>query len=367
MKNRKSVIFLSPLFPTGGITSWTKNMLDYIQQAEIQDVYHVDGSVKFKNPNNAIHPLYRVVSGIVDTIHIFYLLVKNCFKYHPAVIHIATSGSLSLCKDVFYLIIAKCFRAKCIFHYRFGRIPELSERKNWEWNLLCFNMKHAYRIIVIDAPSYKALCDTGFESKIRLIGNPCSPKVALLANQDVEEKQKNHYVFVGQIIRTKGVYELLDAFSQLRNESHLTMIGPYDEKIKNDLLTISQRREGDWFCLLGNQPSEVVLEYMSKADALILPSYTEGFPNVVLEAMAMGCPVLATPVGAIRDMIDADSEQAAGICFEAKSADAIIEVLDKFSGVDNHLDYAINGKRKVLACYTMKSIFSQYQKVWYER
>lgn len=367
MKNRKSVVFLSPLFPIGGITSWTKNMLEYIQQAEIQGIYHVDGSVKFKTPNNAIHPLYRVVSGIVDTIHIFYLLVKNCFKYHPAVIHIATSGSFSLCKDVFYLIIGRCFKAKCIFHYRFGRIPELSESKNWEWHLLCFNVRYAYRVIVIDASSYSTLCDNGFGSKTRLIGNPCSQRVALLANKGVEKKQKNHFVFVGHIIRTKGVYELLDAFSQLRNESHLTMIGPYDEKIKNDLLTISQRREGDWFCLLGNQPSEVVLEYMSKADALILPSYTEGFPNVVLEAMAMGCPVLATPVGAIRDMIDADGEQAAGICFEAKSADAIIEVLDKFSSVDNHLDYAINGKRKVLACYTMKSIFSQYQKVWYER
>lgn len=362
---KKNILFLSPLTPVGGIASWTMNMLEYIQKNNIQNVYHIDASIKYKTPNNAFHPFYRMISGVMDTVRIIYLLSAGCLKYNPRVVHIATPASFSLFKDSLFLFITKIFRARCIFHYRFGRIPELSEIKKWEWKLLCFNINHSYKTIVIDEPSFRTLCENSFKDKVRLIGNPCSPTVRELAAMEVCKKQKNHFLFVGHVIRNKGIYELLSAFADLNNDIHLTIVGPYNENMKNELISIAQKRKGNWISFLGNQPSDVVIEYMKTAEALILPSYTEGFPNVVLEAMAAGCPVLATSVGAIADMIDAGSEEAAGICFEKKSVSAIIDTLNNFIDTDNHLDYAIHGKNKVLNNYCMEIIFPQYEKLWY--
>lgn len=59
----------------------------------------MDGSIKFKNPNNANRLLYRMISGIMDTIHIFYFLIAECLKQHTAVIHITTPSLLSLSKE----------------------------------------------------------------------------------------------------------------------------------------------------------------------------------------------------------------------------------------------------------------------------
>lgn len=363
---KKNILFLSPLLPVGGIASWTMNMIEYIQKNNIQNIYHIDASIKYKTPNNAIHPFYRMISGIVDTSRIIYLLVIGCLKYNPKVVQIATPASFSLFKDFLFLFVCRIFKAKCIFHYRFGRIPELSKRKNWEWKLLCFNIKHAYRVIVIDEPSFQTLCENSFKDKVKLIGNPCSPTVKELATTKVCEKQKNHFLFVGHVIRNKGIYELLSAFVSLNDNTYLTIIGPYDENTKNELNSIAQKRKGNWVNFLGSQPSDVVLEYMKTAGALILPSYTEGFPNVVLEAMAAGCPVLATPVGAIADMIDANSTQAAGICFEKKSVSAIMDAINNFIETNDHLTYAIHGKNKVLNNYCMEIIFPQYEKLWYD-
>jgi glycosyltransferase involved in cell wall biosynthesis len=55
----------------------------------------------------------------------------------------------------------------------------------------------------------------------------------------------------------------------------------------------------------------------------VLPTYTEGFPNVILECMASGCPIITTPVGAIPDMLQFGSTQACGACVDVKDVQGL--------------------------------------------
>ena len=282
--------------------------------------------------------------------------------------HIATSASLALYKDYIYLWIASRFKADVVFHYHFGRIPKLKQLRNWEWNKLISCVEKSKYVIVIDPISYKVLCEEGFGQKVFYIPNPCSLSIETIAKQPLKLRQKNDFIFVGHVIPTKGVCELVKAFTQLDADVHLEIIGLCSEEIFEVLKNIALMKEdGSWLTIVGNKDRNYVLYRMNEADALILPSYTEGFPNVVLEAMACGCPVIATNVGAIADMLSVDiKENSCGVCLLSHSAEEICNTVKQYLEVKDIVKdgFARNGKNRVLSNYTMEKVFPQYARLW---
>lgn len=111
-------------------------------------------------------------------------------KYKPDCVHITTSASWALNKDWVYLWIASFFKVNVVFHYHFGRIPELAKTQNWEWNKLITCLQKAKQVIVIDPYSYKVLLDNGFGDKVSYVPNPCSPFVEAIAKRPVKKKGK---------------------------------------------------------------------------------------------------------------------------------------------------------------------------------
>jgi len=110
-------------------------------------------------------------------------------------------------------------------------------------------------------------------------------------------------LFVGPLIRRKGLQDLLDALSDPDlDKVRLTVVGdgPYTEVLREmaDLHGLSDRIE--W---KGEVPQVDVARIMRSCDVLCLPSYMEGRPRVVNEAMASGLPVIAARTGGIPDMV----------------------------------------------------------------
>jgi glycosyltransferase involved in cell wall biosynthesis len=113
-------------------------------------------------------------------------------------------------------------------------------------------------------------------------------------------------VYVGNLLKTKGCYDLLESFAQLRQqrlEAMLVYVGSGSAGLaymqaRADALGI--RDAVQW---VGTQPHEQVSLWMGAADVVVLPSYNEGVPNVLLEAMACGRPIVATRVGGIAEVV----------------------------------------------------------------
>ncbi|MAN58585.1 MAG: glycosyltransferase family 1 protein [Flavobacteriaceae bacterium] len=116
------------------------------------------------------------------------------------------------------------------------------------------------------------------------------------------------YVFVGRLVGDKGINELVRAFKNLSGQSDgvpptLLLVGPLEPEL--DPLRPDTLREID------NHPHIVsvgyqddVRPYFAIANALVFPSYREGFPNVVLQAGAMGLPAIVTDINGCNEIVE---------------------------------------------------------------
>lgn len=114
-------------------------------------------------------------------------------------------------------------------------------------------------------------------------------------------------VYVGRLVPEKGLRELLDAMSALapqRPALQLALIG--DGPMRAELEHRIRADPALRVSLPGAQAPDDVARWMAASDLVTLPSYSEGHPNVVVEALACGRPVVATPVGGILEVVDAD-------------------------------------------------------------
>lgn len=114
--------------------------------------------------------------------------------------------------------------------------------------------------------------------------------------------KKKQIVFVGNLIKEKGIEELLDAFSNIESDYTLFVIGqgPLADKLE-------RQYAGESVFFLGSLPLQQVAEHIRESSLLVLPSYREGVPNVVLESLSSGTPVVATDVGGIPEVLNKDS------------------------------------------------------------
>lgn len=114
-------------------------------------------------------------------------------------------------------------------------------------------------------------------------------------------------IYVGRLVETKGLRELIDASRELAASNarfRLVLVG--DGGMKAELQALIQSAGlADKVRLPGGLPPEQVAEWICAADVLTLPSWSEGYPNVVVEAVACGRPVVATDVGGTREIVHA--------------------------------------------------------------
>jgi glycosyltransferase involved in cell wall biosynthesis len=115
-------------------------------------------------------------------------------------------------------------------------------------------------------------------------------------------------ICVGNLIELKGLHVVLGALARLKKRRPDVFLVAVGEGSDRALLE-KQVRElglGNDVLFAGRQPHDQLARWFSAADVFCLASSSEGWPNVVLEALACGVPVIATPVGSVPEIVPAN-------------------------------------------------------------
>jgi glycosyltransferase involved in cell wall biosynthesis len=187
-------------------------------------------------------------------------------------------------------------------------------------------------------------------SKLLVNYNGVNPKIFY---PEPVKSERQRFVFVGSLIATKGVNELISAIiicKQKCPDITLDMLG--EGPMKSVLIDkINEHKLNDTIKLYGSVPLPRVAEFIRNASVLVLPSYREGVPNVLLESFACGTPVIATRVGGIPEVVNDDvgilvdkknSEQLANAMFSALNKDWCSEKILSHAA---HFDWHKNVQR----------------------
>lgn len=299
---RPRLLFVSPLPPpTGGISNW----MVAVRDSALQEAFEI--RVVNSSPSAVdVTGTSRLRFGrVADALRILWQVVVELIRFRPDLVHVNTSYFWAFLRDGVAIRMARLAGARTLLHLRGGDFPEWAERSGaFVRSFIRATLRRTDCVIALTAHTQRWLAADEVEPErvrylpnfVRLDAIGAPPDRSGRAGKPVE------VLFVGWMIEAKGVRELLQAARALP-DAHFTLIGPpepsFTATIEAELAAV-----GDRLRVLPVQSRGEVFAHYRDADVFVLPTWREGFPNVVIEAMAMGLPVVATPVGAIAEIFE---------------------------------------------------------------
>jgi colanic acid/amylovoran biosynthesis glycosyltransferase len=188
--------------------------------------------------------------------------------------------------------------------------------------------------------------------KLRVVHCGVDPQVFRAETATVGEGDSAFEILnVGQLAGRKGQVVLLEALGDLLNRGldvRLTIVG--EGEIEGDLRRISERLGlSEVVCFAGAVGQDSIHGYYERADVFCLPSFAEGVPVVLMEAMAMGLPVVAANVMGVPELVD---DGVNGLLVRPGRADQLAEAIRRLA-LDPELceRFGSAGRRKVVTSF----------------
>jgi len=171
-------------------------------------------------------------------------------------------------------------------------------------------------------------------------------------------KRDNIIGFVGRFSKEKGILNLIEALSFLP-ELKIFLIGSGYLSDQINEYSIKNKLK-DKIKIIGQIPHNELNEYFNQFKLLVLPSYSEGLPTVILESMSSGTPVLSTSVGGIPDII---KDKKTGFLMKDNSPMCIARNVKRAINYPELDDISVNAKNYVNNISSEEKIIENYRRV----
>ena len=181
-------------------------------------------------------------------------------------------------------------------------------------------------------------------------------------------KQVFTFLYVGRIVKDKGINELCEAFDKLSGltETRLILVGPSEDTLDpisdkaKEIIENNPNIES-----VGGKFGDELLAFYAVADCFVFPSYREGFPNTVLEAGAMGLPSIVTDINGSREIIRQGEN---GVIIPPKDANALFEAMINMMRDKKARERMAGNARKMIAdrfeqSYVRKCLYDYYDEI----
>ena len=222
------------------------------------------------------------------------------------VLHVMSASGVSFFRKSLFIWSAAIFRRAIIFHLHGGQFNDFlgPDKSGLRYRFVVSTLKRVDRILVLSNEMQGWLAGLGLPASVRILPNPIPAALTVgHAEQRRRDTADRAIVFLGELSEAKGLHDLIASFGALAKRGvrcRLLIAGPGDQARWRELAKAAGCGESCEF--VGWVDGERKTRLFQAASAVALPSYHEGQPMVVLEAMVRGVPVVATRVGGLPDI-----------------------------------------------------------------
>lgn len=288
----------------------------------------------------------------------FFLAATIVFR-HVSIVHLNTSlNPRAYWRDLAYLAVSKMLGARVVYQVHGGELPQRFFAKSRALTaFLRWTLERPDLVLVLAQCELEAYRDFVPEQNVVALPNgiDCRPYGAIPTVESAPT-QPLRLVYIGRIAREKGLYETLQGMRlahELGVDARLVVAGSGAEEPRlrryAQALGIASR-----VCFAGPVFGNDKVKLLAGADAMVLASYSEGLPYALLESMAAGVPVIATPVGAIPDVM---TDGIHGFVVPTRDGKAIAEALTLMAGDRERLAWMSRAcRRRIRAAFSIERL-----------
>lgn len=312
---------------------------------------HADGS-QWRKARTALSALVVFVG----------LLIRG----RVAFVHVHAASDASFWRKAGFVLLAFAAHVPAVFHLHGGGFLEFYHRRlgavrRW---LIRFVLDHSDTVVVVSEQWRKKLYGLTKNRNLVVIVNPVDAiPVVGVERVDPNRPASAIVLFLGRFEKDKGVYDLVDAMTEVRRQlpSAILRLGGVGD------IDGVKRRSGangtaDWIQFLGWVADSAKVDALRSAQVYVLPSYVEGLPMGVLEAMAAGLPVVASHVGGIPDLVE---DGVHGFLVRAGDIAGLTQTLLRLlhdPALRRRMGEA--GRQRVAECYVTERVVPQVEAIY---
>jgi glycosyltransferase involved in cell wall biosynthesis len=307
------ILLIGPKTSTGGISKYVDDILscdlnyDVIHfniTRPIKSKTRITNEVNYSTIINA--GFFHLVKSIIVTIWNLLRFPIVIIKYKPKIVHVSGASFFVFWENAFYIIISKLFRKKIFFHY-LGAFDQFYYASNkFQRRLIRVILCKVDYLAVLSEKVKSIMIQFFDESKLSVI-----PSTISFSDYNKGEKigtfdsSKFYVLFVGGADPyRKGLKDIIEAAGKIiskNNQINFVLTG--GDNVIAAKLEVNRLGLQNNFIFWGWIKPEEKIKLYNSVNILVLPSYNEGLPYVIIEALAAGLPIVASDVGGIPEVV----------------------------------------------------------------
>jgi glycosyltransferase involved in cell wall biosynthesis len=294
--NKKRIALIGPIRCQGGIATVINAMTS---SSVIQDEY----DLLFFNSSN-----YKDSSAFGNLFVFLWALFRFKIKLLAGkidVAHIHTSYGLSFYRKAFFIFLSSLFGVKTVLHFHSSRFDDFFiEATGFRRRLIKFFLSKPDALILL-CRDWKEKIEKSYSvQNAAVIHNPVPIDVEQTAGAVTRNGDGVKALFLGFLIKSKGIYDMIEMAKKFETDALpiKIIVGGKGEEEKNFLQKIKDENLSN-LEYMGWVSGEQKINLYKGSDLLLLPSYKEGMPMVILEGMSFGLPVVSSNIAGIPDMV----------------------------------------------------------------
>lgn len=372
MNKFKVLVITNPLNHEGGVVNYYNLFFKHFDSEKWELEHHSIGSraylFYYPKLKRLVYPFYY----IYDVLRFIILLGFNkkikIVQVSPSLIPVP------LVRDGLLVFIAKLLGKKVVVFYRGWKLPTLNRIKNSSYLKYLFNsvFQKNTKQVVLASSFKKDLQDLMEKNKNEIyVTKTAIDKTDVVTTFSAKNDDSTAVLFLGRIQNLKGINELVEAICQLNKQQQLSdfkfsIVGHEDKVGYIKELQQKLNKNGvskEIVSFPGRVVGQDKFQMYASNDVFILPSYTEGCPNSVLEALASGLYCITTDVGALPDIIVPTEN---GLLIEPKSVQDIIDALLKVRKNTDYTKLREARSKKYSELFDIGLIIKNFEKLYNE-